>query len=482
MTPLQKTLGILSLPDELMLIIIKEVVFMEHLPPREAHILSHVSRRWRRLVLHCPILWTNLTLHAVSNAGLPLDLTRASLERSGDLPITIYIVESTVDEEHESQHRLESFLRLVLPHSQRWKRFAVDYHSFCTPHSDSDVCPLSFRDLPPFFLDAFRSPTLEALKVDFHESYTFAEPGPDSVFWTTVLAEANTRFPTLRDVSFYDFIPSFASQEHIDLSRSITSLEICLGDYSCEVDLNILASYLQTLPSLDSLSFDFSRVPIVNWRPRLEIQNCGSAIVFPKVSQLEILVRSEGHAVENIWQFLDCCQFPNAKDVGILFEMDANELSQSITGAFRIHNHYPSLEKLSIAMSGLEVIGGYPLRDINLPFEKIPSLKELYIGADARDLLLPVRFVSGTPSQAGRGQGSFKFPALRSLRVGIRDPAFVKDWITNVVEVLKAQGDWDSFELLSIEGLGPLDNKLEMSREDAQRWLTLETCDSTTSS
>lgn len=460
-----RTPGILTLPDELLLFIIKEAMKFGQQKPV---LLSHVSQRLRRLVLHCPFLWT--ALHHSSGKTMTVDLVRTYLERSGNLPIEIDVAEhgGRYLKDHDAQERFQTFMQLVLPHSQRWKSFHVEYYTRHTP--DEDDCPILFSNLPLHLRDAFRSPTLETLRIDIYDTNSFTEPNPDAVFWTTILAESKSRLPKLHDVVLFDFTPPFRHLNHSVCNLdSIATLDICLSDYLSDgVELDILAFYLQAHTALEKLTMEFRSVNIGDWNPRREDEG-GEILMFTlTVSFLEVAIFSDEHGAENVAQLLNCCHFPNVKHLVLFVGIpDADELQRTINTFCKICNHYPSLEKLTIGYD--DDTGGIeddipPSVDIELSIDKFPSIKDLTISIGGS---LPlIKLIAGN----NLGRGPSRFPSLRSLCVHTPDTRLVKDWIVEVVEVLRDQGDWDSFEWLSVSaGTGPNDPR--MSREESERWL-----------
>jgi len=217
----------------------------------EALRLSHVSRHWHGEVLRSPSFWTDISYYSRDDRDKTLALVRASLDRGGKLPMTIIIYEDELEEEEKEERHFESFLRLVLDHTERWKSFKIGYHIGERPN-------FVFRDLPSLFLDTFRSPSLEVLSLTFEDPDMYTGSA-ENLFWSVVFAESAVRFPNLCNVMLLDCLPSLIHLQQPKASNSMTSLHVYFGHTVCEVELDVLACFLRAHPALTSLKIALGR-------------------------------------------------------------------------------------------------------------------------------------------------------------------------------------------------------------------------------
>jgi hypothetical protein len=118
-------------------------------------LLSHICSSWRRVACSSPMLWSLILLHRPSEKHIPL--LKLWLLRSRDAPLTLHL-QSMAPDQSIPQHQI---LRLLLPHSWRWKHFFVEIHGL-----HESLCFSS--ELASFLASrTYKFPDLEGLVIKF---------------------------------------------------------------------------------------------------------------------------------------------------------------------------------------------------------------------------------------------------------------------------------------------------------------------------
>ncbi|KAJ7075246.1 hypothetical protein B0H15DRAFT_956651 [Mycena belliarum] len=111
---------VLTLPPEIILEIFER--FLPNYPgfplvvgPRSPLLLCRICRQWRQIALSTPALWTSILIKNI-NSPDQLELLRAWLARSGDLPLSIGIVATN------NGPRCTEILQAALAHCRRWEQ------------------------------------------------------------------------------------------------------------------------------------------------------------------------------------------------------------------------------------------------------------------------------------------------------------------------------------------------------------------------
>lgn len=243
------TNSILDLPFDVLYIIFT-LCWEKNLPTRRHFpiILSHVCQKWRQYALETPSFWVALNFRDYRH-DLKLEKYRAWLERSGEAPLTIVFGPEPFKQ--RSVKNAKNIMRLILPHSNRWKSLEI----LNTPRKIIRVIFDRLLDVP--------LPSLAKLEVGLQDPIFWREPTTKWRFRPFLVGGA----PNLREI-----IVKRLSYNYIDNRfRSLAVLDIFDRDMTFERPPAIalkIHHLLSRLPHLQAL-----RLRTARSSPRYEDHN-----------------------------------------------------------------------------------------------------------------------------------------------------------------------------------------------------------------
>ncbi|KIO30846.1 hypothetical protein M407DRAFT_20170 [Tulasnella calospora MUT 4182] len=85
---------------------------------------SHVCRRWRSFILEMPAFWSHVRFHHEEHR-LSMESYATWILRSKDAPLNIMISDKPFKE--SATRNVEAIMKLIGPHTQRWRSFQIDH-------------------------------------------------------------------------------------------------------------------------------------------------------------------------------------------------------------------------------------------------------------------------------------------------------------------------------------------------------------------
>ncbi|KAI6044075.1 hypothetical protein EDC04DRAFT_2942140 [Pisolithus marmoratus] len=311
---LRPVAAINRLPVEVLVRILHLALFMPCYSQWRHHciqkqLFAGVSHRWRNIILNSPSLWTTICVCPT----WPFSLVEMHVERSGEYPLDIAIVEWW-DEDDDDDDTF-NFLGPVLPYTRRWRSLTV--------HAGVPLIQF-LRDFDRLFF-----PCLKSINIHGYDVFDFEFPAADNapVLERLVLNRcrpAVTLLPSLERlttlalkgaIGHWKLVPQSI---HLPLLRSLT------------MDVDSPKTLLQAIvvpglshfeASLSNVDSPFSEIPLVfNEVHHLCLHasiTCSVAEVcqaFPNIWHLEVgqLASKFFHGLQentDLWSDLECVTF-----------------------------------------------------------------------------------------------------------------------------------------------------------------------------
>ncbi|KLO06547.1 hypothetical protein SCHPADRAFT_910264 [Schizopora paradoxa] len=457
--------NLLSLPDELLSKCF-EFAFEEDLEDGSfiSLRLSHVSRRCRVVALGNATIWTTL-LH--DSRLHSLDFIRACISRSRNLPFTVVV--TFPERDLESAY---TYINSVSP---------ADYLAFLKRHVRLERCRRVVVEYDPGLLE-------EGLQLQDDEWEHFAPGGflvnvrpecfvirvPYSHYWgedNDSDSEAEDRLSPLISGTFLKSAILGSRLEHLTIHAppklleytdlrfgSLSSLHLSLN-YESRVSA---AKFLRCFPELQDLNITMNL-----HSPTSTIPNTKELFSLPSIRNLRFdisVCHDSDRDLDEVQLPWKDCVFPNAvtMDVRLKFQImtyanGTTQLHRSewkfrplVEFIFRNVRPFPSLESLSMSFK-IVTYGGISVAE-RLPtcpnastlflLNRLPHLKHLEIRSDLR---LSVQTTILDYLQRIK----FNFPALQTLKLRGSQLKIYK-WVGLVLQILKEQGSWGTFEELVV--------------------------------
>ncbi|TDL24344.1 hypothetical protein BD410DRAFT_897012 [Rickenella mellea] len=245
--------------------------------------LSHVCKHFRSVALGALSLW------ATASLGRPIGQIQTSLERSGSVPLTIFLDQSASHNDVNDDQVVE-FLELVIPHAHRWSALHVGKRVQML--STNHVVRTKYPSLQlPRLIEIVQSPTL--FSIDPFVSFLAKWATPKLVSY---------EFSVVKNVS-----PQVAI-----LRSPITRCSVS-WDKSSNTEINSIVQLLALLPTLEELEMTFiggvNRIGSVpNQRP----------INIPSVTSLSLKLKLVDNPDTLLHGLLTLAQLPNVTSLEYL--------------------------------------------------------------------------------------------------------------------------------------------------------------------
>ncbi|KAI6003330.1 hypothetical protein EDC04DRAFT_2908345 [Pisolithus marmoratus] len=271
-------------------------------------LFAGVSHRWRNIILNSPSLWTTICVCPT----WPFSLVEMHVERSGEYPLDIAIVEWW-DEDDDDDNTF-NFLDPVLPYTHRWRSL--------TAHAGVPLTQF-LRDFDRLFF-----PCLKSINIHGYDVFDFEFPAADNapVLERLVLNRcrpAVTLLPSLERLTTLALKGAIGHWElrprsiHLPLLRSLTVDVDSPRMLLQAIVVPGLSHFEATLSDVDS---PFSDIPLFNEVHHLCLHasiTCSVAEVcqaFPNVRHLEVgkLASKFFHGLQentDLWSDLECVTF-----------------------------------------------------------------------------------------------------------------------------------------------------------------------------
>lgn len=325
--------GLASIPDELL-----SEVFVHGLgsygddPTTSKETLSLVCRRFRRVVFNTPRLWSRI------NSGDNIPDVRTCLERSKSVGLTLVLDLNNDDDSDVGLERALAFLATVLPHSSRWEYL----------HLSFDATSLGWESRMMQLLSNLRLPSLHSLILMSSDELS-DDIGHFYQSW---------EMPNLRSLEV-DIIPkSFVAPK----LSSVHLRQFEIGKDAAASER--LRNFLTTFPDLEELSLDFCEDGAQGYPRDLLID-------MPNLKTLSI--ESSDSALDVV-PFMTALRAAKLRELEIIMSAAEIQPDELIFEYFLPLRQYPSLEILKVRLLD-------QLRELPLPFGKIPGLRKLSLDA-----------------------------------------------------------------------------------------------------
>ncbi len=152
--------------------------------------LSHVCQYFRNAALSCPQLWSN-----ISRSG---EMAASCMLRSKEVPLDVELTVAFGPGADEQELHFEQLLRVVVPHSSRWRNLDIQFVSNSRDDDTVNRTPLDDSDFHQIFYEV-DAPLLESLHIRNNKpENTLYRNSADFAYWNT---------PNLRSVTTVHYFP-----------------------------------------------------------------------------------------------------------------------------------------------------------------------------------------------------------------------------------------------------------------------------------
>ena len=339
-------------------------------------LVSNICRHWRNIALSTPFLWTNIEV--TPTAGLSLEPTLTLLERSKDLPITVYIYcqgHAYDGNQAPSDDELRSLFSTFIPHVHRWRAMMIGIPEYRHVYE---------------FLSAASDPSIPAASqlTTLMLEYPVTEEARQSFVYPD-MSEHFTLFrgsaPLLTTLSLWGVHVDW-NQPWIASASNLTELELAFHAEDVRPSWSQFATILRGAPSLEELALHHSGPSgnPANWfiRPTFgSPADLNAPIQFLRLRDLTFEFHSEAHAIELLRKFY----LPALKKLTLHFDVGdftnlVRELARSATSLS------PTQEPSRSLLNGLESLKIVKLRCriecIRILYEQLQNVTSLNISLE----------------------------------------------------------------------------------------------------